>query len=64
MNNIVFQSRKEFICAWCGKGKTHADGKAAVLISVQCRKCDHIYICDLYSGKTYRSEAIRNRGRR
>lgn len=51
-------------CPWCGKGELLADGRAPVRVSVHCAKCNRIYIADLDTGKTERSQAQKRLGRK
>lgn len=52
------------VCPWCRKGESLADGRAKVQISIQCSKCNNIFIADLDTSKTSKAKPQKRQGRK
>ena len=53
---------REMKCPWCGKGKTLADGRAQINLSLVCPRCGRYFIGNLDNLRTERSSAVRRQG--
>ena len=58
-NNLKYH----FICPFCKQGEVLSDGRAKVIISVQCPRCRRFFLADLDTLKTEKAAAQRRKGR-